>query len=249
KAADGRSLEGETIVLTEQTTRFEFAGIGQTPVLSINRGFSAPINLQTDLDTDDLAFLAARDSDAFNRWQALQTISMRLLLANVAATRTGQPLRKDDKLVQAFATTLEDSSLEPAFVALALILPSEGDVAREIGKDIDPDAIFQARTALRVELGQRLGASLASVHERMADAGRYSPDAKSAGRRALRNAALDLLAANGTPTAIARADRQYRNADNMTDRMAALATLSLHHVAERENALADFYSRYAGDAL
>jgi len=248
KAADGRSLEGETIVLTEQTTRFEFAGIGQTPVLSINRGFSAPINLQTDLDTDDLAFLAARDSDAFNRWQALQTISMRLLLDNVATTRAGQPVRKDDRLVQAFATTL-DSGLEPAFVALALILPSEGDIAREIGKDIDPDAIFQARTALRVELGHRLGASLAAVYERMAEAGRYSPDARSAGRRALRNAVLDLLAANATPAAIARADRQYRSADNMTDRMAALATLSLHDVPERKNALADFYSRYAGDAL
>ena len=235
--------------MTERTAKFEFTGIGESPVLSINRGFSAPINLQTDLDTDDLAFLAARDSDAFNRWQALQTISMRLLLDNVAATRTGKPLREDDRLVQAFATTLEDNSLEPAFVALALILPSEGDIAREIGKDIDPDAIFQARTALRAELGRRLGASLASVYERMADAARYSPDAKSAGRRALRNTVLDLLVANATPAAIARADRQYRNADNMTDRMAALATLSLHDVTERKNALADFYCRYAGDAL
>jgi len=249
KVADGGSLDGRTIVLTERTARFEFSGIGESPVLSINRGFSAPINLRTDLDIDDLAFLAARDSDAFNRWQALQTISMRLLLDNVAATRTAQSLRKDDRLVQAFAATLENSTLEPAFVALALTLPSEGDIAREIGKDIDPDAIFQARTALRVDLGQRLGASLATVYERMVDGGRYSPDARSAGRRALRNAILDLLAASAAPAAIARADRQYRSADNMTDRMAALATLSLHDVTERKNALADFYSRYAGDAL
>src|SRR5215510_16098382 len=109
KAAGGRLLEGRTIVLTEQTAKFEFAGIGESPVLSINRGFSAPINLQTDLDTDDLAFLAARDSDAFNRWQALQTISMRLLLDNVAATRAGRPLRKDDRLTKALVTVLEDS--------------------------------------------------------------------------------------------------------------------------------------------
>ncbi|HET7804665.1 MAG TPA: aminopeptidase N [Pseudolabrys sp.] len=249
KAVNGRSVEGRTIILADQAAKFEFAGVGEQPVLSINRGFSAPINLKTDLDTDDLGFLAARDSDAFNRWQALQTISMRLLLDNVAAIRTGRPLHKDDRLVQAFTATLEDSTLEPAFVALALILPSEGDIAREIGKDIDPDAIFQARTALRVELGGRLGVSLAAAYERMTGGGRYSPDAGSAGRRALRNAALDLLAANATPAAIARADRQYRNADNMTDRMAALATLSLHDVPERENALADFYSYYAGDAL
>src|SRR5262249_40261863 len=150
-------------------------------------------------------------------------------------------LRKDDRLVQAFSATLEDSSLEPAFVALALTLPSEGDIAREIGKDIEPDAIFRARTALRAELGQRLGVSLASVYERMTSGSHYSPDAGSAGRRALRNAILDLLAASADPAAIARADRQYRNADNMTDRMAALATLSLHDVPERRNALADFY--------
>jgi aminopeptidase N len=249
KPADGQPLEDQTIVLTERTARFEFAGIGERPVLSINRNFSAPINLITDLGTDDLAFLAAHDSDPFNRWQALQTISMRLLLDNVTATRAGEPLRKDDRLVKALVAVLEDSTLEPAFAALALILPSEGDIAREIGKDIDPDAIFQARTALRVELGERLGVSLAAVYERMTGGGRYSPDAGSAGRRALRNAALDLLAANGAAAAIARAAEQYRNADNMTDRMAALATLSLHDVSQRENALTDCYNRYAGDAL
>jgi aminopeptidase N len=249
KAADGRPFEGQTIVLTEQTARFEFAGVEDHPVLSVNRGFSAPINLVTDLDTDNLAFLAAHDSDPFNRWQALQTISMRLLLDNVDAARKGRTLRGDDRFVQALTSTLEDSSLEPAFVALALVLPSEGDIAREVGKDIDPDAIFQARTAMRVTLGERLGALLTTVYERMTVDGRYSPDARSAGRRALRNVALDLLAANAVPAALARADWQYRNADNMTDRMAALATLSLHEVPQRENALADFYNRYAGDAL
>jgi aminopeptidase N len=79
--------------------------------------------------------------------------------------------------------------------------------------------------------------------------GAYSPDAVSAGRRALRNVALDLMAATGAPEAIARALRQYEAADNMTDRMAALATLSLRPGPEREHTLADFYARYASDAL
>src|SRR5262249_50340649 len=155
------------------------------------------------------------DSDPFNRWQALQTISMRLLLDNVAATRAGRPLRKDDRLTKALVAVLEDSTLEPAFAALALILPSEGDIAREIGKDIDPDAIFQARTALRVELGECLGGRLAAVYDRMTSADRYSPDARSAGRRALRNTVLDLLAADGATAAITRTAEQYRSADNM----------------------------------
>ena len=125
--------------------------------MSINRGFSAPIKLNTDLDAGDLAFLAAHDSDAFNRWQALQTISMRLLIDNVAALHAGKSPRTDDKLIAALAAILDDAKLEPAFVALALVPPGEGDIAREIGRDIDPDAIFSARRALRADIGDKLG--------------------------------------------------------------------------------------------
>lgn len=249
KLADGRNLDRDFIVLTEQAATFDFIEVDERSVLSINRGFSAPINLHTDLSTDDLAFLAAHDSDSFNRWQALQTISMRLLVDNVAAFRAGRGLRTDSHLMRALVATLEDSALEPAFIALALVPPGEADIAREIGKDIDPDAIFRARTALRADIGERLGPALTKLYERMTVGGGYTPDAKSAGRRAVRNVALDLLAANAEPTAIAHAAHQYQSADNMTDRMAALATLSLHNVPERKHALADFYARYSGDAL
>ena len=249
KPSNSETVEHGVLVLTEASHTVEFTGVDERPVLSINRGFSAPIKLLSDLDSDDLAFLAAHDSDAFNRWQALQTISMRLLIDNATASRTGKPARGDDKLIAALAAILDDTALEPAFVALALVPPGEGDIAREIGRDIDPDAIFGARTALRADIGNQLGAKLVAAYDRMAVAGPYSPDAASAGRRSLRNVALDLLAATTKPAAIDRAVRQYDAADNMTDRMAALSTLSLHATPERERALADFYTRYAADAL
>ena len=174
---------------------------------------------------------------------------MRLLIDNVAALQAGQPPHSDDSLIAALAAILDDASLEPAFVALALVPPGEGDVAREIGRDIDPDAIFRARRALRASVGGKLGAALVKTYERMTVPGPYSPDATSAGRRSLRNVALDLLAATAAPEAIARAARQYDAADNMTDRLAALATLSLYAAPERERTLADFYARYASNAL
>jgi aminopeptidase N len=149
----------------------------------------------------------------------------------------------------ALAAILEDAALEPAFIALALVPPGEGDVAREIGHDIDPDAIYRARAALRAEIGERLGPVLTTIYDRMTVPGGYSPDAKSAGRRSLRNVALDLLAATGVSQAVVRAARHYDSADNMTDRVAGLATLSLHNVPERKRALDDFYGRYASDAL
>ena len=245
----GEKIERDVLVLSEPAHTFEFSGIGERPVLSINRGFSAPIKLITDLDTGDLDFLAAHDGDAFNRWQALQTTATRLLIDNVAALRAGKSPRTDDQLIVALAAILGDPKLEPAFVALALVPPGEGDIAREIGRDIDPDAIHRARNALRAEIGGKLGKALVDTYERMAISGPYSPDAASAGRRSMRNIALDLLAATNASEAIARTAKQYDDADNMTDRMAALATLSLHAGPERERALGDFYARYADNAL
>ena len=247
--AQGGNIAHGVLVLSEPTASIEFTGIAERPVLSVNRGFSAPIKLNSDLDAGDLTFLAAHDSDAFNRWQALQTISMRLLIDNVAALQAGKTPRTDEKLMTALAAILDDAKLEPAFLALALVPPGEGDVAREIGRDIDPDAVFSARRALRANIGDKLGRALIDIYERMTVPGPYSPDATSAGRRASRNVALDLLAATGAQDAIARAARQYDAADNMTDRMAALATLSLHGGPERARALADFYVRYAANAL
>ena len=247
--ASGEAVERGVLVVTEPVQSFEFTGIAERPILSINRGFSAPIKLVTDLSNDDLAFLAAHDSDPFNRWQSLQTISMRLLIENVAAIRAGKPPRNDDRLMVALAALLENPALEPAFVALALVPPAEGDIAREIGSDIDPDAIFKARAALRREIGTRLEATLSTLYERLTVPGGYTPDATSAGRRALRNVVLDLMAAGGDAHALARAARQYDAADNMTDRIAALTTLALHEGPDRERALDDFYKRFDGDAL
>ena len=247
-SADG-AISDTVVVLADAAATFEFVDVDERPVLSINRGFSAPIKLVNGLSADNLAFLAAHDSDPFNRWQAVQTISMRLLVDNVSALRAGRTMRTDDQLIGALASIISDAVLEPAFIALALIPPGEGDVAREIGRDIDPDLIFQARSAFRSAIGERLRAPLTTVYDQMHVPGGYSPDATSAGRRALRNVAADLLAATGQPAYIARASRQYETADNMTDRMAALGTLCLHDTPKRLQALDNFYARYASDAL
>jgi aminopeptidase N len=217
--------------------------------MSLNRNFSAPVRVVANQSGDDLRFLAAHDSDPFNRWQALQSLATRLLVDNVAATRSGGVARSDDGLLGALAAILADTSLEPAFVSLALTPPSEADIAREIACDVDPDAIFTARTALRETAGKHLAAALQDRYRALTDASPYKPDAVGAGRRALRNTCLDLMVAARAPGAIALAAQQYRDADNMTDRMAALTTLSLQDVPERAAALDDFYERYKDNAL
>ena len=247
--AEGGAIGGDVLMLDKAEQTLSFSGMADKPVLSINRGFSAPIKLTTDLSNADFALLARHDSDPFNRWQALQSTAIRLLTDNVSRLRAGGMPRADDNLIAALGAILNDESLEPAFIALALTPPGEGDIAREIGRDIDPDRIHLARQALREDIGIRLGAGLSFTYERLASGEPYSPDAASAGRRALRNVALDLMAATGSSPAITRAADQYAAADNMTDRMAALATLAQHEVPERAEALADFYKRYADNAL
>ncbi len=247
--ADGSKLANGLLTLTKAKERFVFAGLPERPVVSLNRGFSAPVKLTANLRDGDLAFLAAHDTDPFNRWQAMQTLATALLIDNVATHRASAPKRAADALAHALRAALEDRGLEPAFVAQAMTLPSEGDIAREIGHDVDPDAIFAARRELRAEVGRKLADALADTYHRMVDDSPFSPDAASAGRRALKNVCLDLLATADPTAGIARADTQYRDADNMTDRIAALATLSHHQVPERPAALDDFYRRYEGDPL
>jgi aminopeptidase N len=253
RSSDGSTPNGGVLTLRNGAQTFVFGGIDEPPVLSLNRGFSAPIKLVTNVSADELKFLASHDGDAFNRWQAFQTLATRLLVEDVSALRRGgapaAPRREATELVDALQTLLCDGRLEPAFVALMLAVPGESDIAREIGRDIDPDAIFRARSALRAFIGRKLGASLLDRHRSLRTSGPYRVDAESVGRRALRNTCLDLLVATGDRDAILLAERQYRAADNMTDRMAALSALSLVHAPERVAALADFYDRYRHDPL
>ncbi len=247
--AGGKPIERGVLVLDKVAQSFVFTGVAERPALSTNRNFSAPIRLTANLTPDDLRLMAAHDSDPFNRWQAVQTLASALLVGNAGRIRAGQDPDVDEGLLDALAAILADKSLEPAFVAEVLSPPSEADIAREIGQDVDPDAIFRARMALRALMGLHLNAALTATYEGLAHTGTYSPDAVSAGRRLLKNVCLDLLAATQESHAIRLAATQYQAADNMTDRMAALGTLSLHDAPERKAAFDDFYQRYSDDPL
>ena len=223
--------------------------VAHRPVPSLLRGFSAPVRLRVDLTASDRLALLRADPDPFNRWQAGQTIALRLLVA--AATG---PAELDGTTVAEFAAALgavidEMAPSDPAFAAAILALPSELDVAGEIGSDVDPDAVHTARDALRAAIGEALAPRLGSIHETLRDAGAYSPDASSAGRRSLRNIALSLLAAADPRGGATLATTQLAEATNMTDRLAGLSTLSLLPGAVREDALAAFGRRYAAEPL
>ena len=245
----GGRVDGDVIHLTEAEQTFVFAGVSAPPVPSLLRGFSAPVKLGLDLTPDDLLFLLRTDADAFNRWQASQRLANAALISGTTAARDGKPLAFNPALVEALAEVAENDALEPAFRAQVLQLPGESDIAREIGRDIDPDAIAAARNRLRSAIADRIGGRLAELAAHIAEQAPFSPDAASAGRRALVNAALDLTTGNGDPHAVAAIAARFAAADNMTDRIAALATLAQGAFPERTAAFDAFHERYRDDPL
>ncbi len=247
--AEGARIDGDVIQLTDRSHAIVFHGVSTRPVPSLLRGFSAPVRLSIDLSEADLLFQLRTDADPFNRWQAAQTLAMRTLIAGAAEAQRRERIDFDERLIDALADVVEDERLEAAFRAQVVSLPAESDVAREIGRDVDPDAIAAARNQVRARFADRVGSRLAALFDSLADRRPFVPDAASAGRRALANAALDLMVANGSRPAIERVVARYRDADNMTDRSAALAILAGSALEERHDALADFYHRYRDDPL
>ena len=237
-------LANDTIELATATRRIRFEDVEPGTIPSLLRDFSAPVRLVTDATDADLLTLMTHDTDAFNRWDAAQTVLSRLIIARVR-DGGGDP----EALRTVFAAVVRTGRHDPAFAAQVLALPSEGELAREIGRDVDPDAVHAAREAVRGAVGRMLAAEFRAVIADGAAAGPYAPDAAGAGRRAFRNAALSLLAAGDPALGAAQARAQFDGADNMTDRVAALAVLSLIPGEAREAAFAAFYERHAAEPL
>ncbi len=244
KDAKGNPVRDNLIVLDKPSQTFVFSGVKEKPAVSINRGFSAPVKISTNFGAANLLFLAKYDSDPFNRYDAVEQLAMQQLVAS--ARGSNEP---PAALIEALDNALDNSKLDDAFLAQLFSLPDESDIAQQIGKNIDPDAILVARRKIKHDIGMALKEKLVARYQKLTSHRRYSPDAKSAGQRALRNACLDLLAATGDTAEHKRAFTQFEHADNMTDRMAALAVLAQYAIPERETALAAFEQRYRNDPL
>ena len=170
--ASPQELAEGVFELKDAERSIAFRDIARPPTLSFLRGFSAPVRVEDDLGEDDLIILSRHDSDNFNRWQALQSLATRALLRGVQAIRAGRAPERNPGLIAAFGALIDDARagrIDPAFAALAMTLPSEADIAREIGEDVDPDAIYAARKALRGALGRKHSEALGNLHDSLAE--------------------------------------------------------------------------------
>ena len=230
----------EVLSVRSLEEKFEFTNLKSKPVPSLLRGFSAPVILNYPYSEAELIHLMAEDDDAFNRWEAGQR-----LMATLILERAGEP---SPALVQACARVLEASTADPAFAAEALSLPAESFLAEQMHV-VDPDALHASRNTLRRRIAEALRAPLLEAYRANQIQGPYSPDAASAGRRALRSLCLGFLMELADDEIRALCLAQYERSDNMTETFAALGLLANCDCPEREPALERFYQKWRDESL
>jgi aminopeptidase N len=242
---EGEAMGEECLIVLEEAERTVRLPAKTRPVISALRNFSAPVTLSTNAEEKDAYVLLSSDPDLFNRWEAGQGLARDLILGRAH----GKPDEVgEERFATALGKALADEVAEPAFRALLLGLPTEGDLAMAMNP-ADPAALHEARDALRARIAVHLGEQLTELHGVLQEAGEFSASAEAAGKRALRNACLAMLAADPHSENVLRAKGHYLAAANMTDAMGGLAALNLIGGEAFDEALEHFYDRWRDEPL
>jgi aminopeptidase N len=244
----GDAAETHLLQLCEAEQRVRFTGLQGEPVLSVNRGFSAPVHVEQETGDDELATLLAFDPDAIARWMAGRRLSARMLDRGVAAHREGRPFETPELLVSAWRNILAQSSDDPALAAALLKLPTEAELSKDY-KPVPVDAIHAARESLRAGLAGALRDPLHEVLQRFRPEAEWRFAPAQVAARSLANTVLALLVAARDEQAAKHAVAVYKDADNMTDRFAALAAVTHARLDAAGTLLDDFEQRFADDPL
>ncbi len=247
----GEAAAGGTtrvLSLTKTSQAFRFVDVATRPVPSLLRGFSAPVRLEFDYSDEEIAFLAAHDSDPVNRWDAAQRAYAQAILRLARAARAGAPMVVPDTLIALVGRLLRDVASDPALVALALTLPDPAYVAA-LEPVLDVDGVSAAWQQLKLTLANAHRATFERVESARRPDGAYAPTPAQIGQRSLANVCLRYLGALDDAPARRRAIQRYERAGNMTDAIAALAAIKDSMAGERDDLFARFEARWRDEPL
>ncbi len=242
----GEKLPGKStrvLDLTAAEQSFTFVDLPQEPVISPLRGFSAPVRLKCDFSDDELSFRMIHDSDSFSRWEAGQTLAVKELLRMLSALEQGRQFVLTPKFVLTWRHALEDHDVDLSLLVQLLTLPSEQYLADQL-PEFDPQAIREVRDRARWQLGSDCRGALLDRYEECLGSGKYRLDPQSVGQRSLRSLCLSLLMELHEQRVTDLCLRQYREADNMTDRLAAFSAIIDNPAPEREQLVDDFFLQW-----
>ncbi len=247
-----QSAKGTSRIVTlesgEQT--FKFVNVEEPPVLSANRGFTAPVNMNINYTDKERIHMMQNDSDSFNRFEAGQQYAAKLMLNMIKEVQAGKEPTVDSKFVKAMGSYLKDPKLEKAFVARAMSLPGESYLAQKMDV-IDVDAIHKARETMQKAVANEYKYEFKHLYltNRSSSQDAYVPDAKQSGERSLKNCALSYLSKTDDKDMQNVVASQYEDASNMTDTMASLAVMINSGNPSADKSLSDFYNKHKENHL
>jgi aminopeptidase N len=247
--ANGKDLVSKTLQIKNAKEEFVFENISERPIASLNRDFSSPVKLTSDVTFDDQLFLMANDSDSFNRFEAAQVVATKILNELISNVQSGRPLEVNGKYVEAFGKILKDSSIDAAFKSLSMTIPAEGILHQEQSEILYPET-EKARDFLKKAIANAHHEELYKIYSAHNTNGEYKLDSKSMGSRDLKNKALDLLSFVDGDKYKTLAFDQFKSATNMTDEIGALTTLVNSNAAPyKDEALKSFYEKWKHETL
>ncbi|GMH09389.1 hypothetical protein Nepgr_011230 [Nepenthes gracilis] len=246
--SNGQQVCTTVLRVTKKEEEFVFSDVPKSPVVSLLRGYSAPIRLESDLSDNDLFFLLAHDSDEFNRWEAGQVLARKLMLNLVVDFQQNKPLVLNPEFVNGIRSILLDSNLDKEFMAKAISLPGEGEIM-DLMEVADPDAVHAVRTFIRKELALELKNEFLLKVKENRSSEQYEFNHHNMARRTLKSTALAYLASLNDPEFTELALQEYKAATNMTEQIAAVAAIAQNPGKTRNDALTDFYNKWQHDFL
>ncbi|MBI1339554.1 aminopeptidase N [bacterium] len=238
---DGRPADEHIALLDGPTATFSFEGVAEAPLVSLNRGFSAPVRLSQTVSDEDRILLAGMDDDAFRQWEDIQELARGLVLSAASDPQERMDETRLDLFAEAARRAVERASDDPAYAALLLFVPSVSELVLDM-PDADPDRLHRARCRVQAALGKKLSGVLTRAIEAI-EPDRFDASARATGRRALKSTAMTLLSRLG-----ADAERQiyeaFGRARTMTESLGALGALSNMEGDAFDRALAAFERRW-----
>lgn len=232
------------IVLDKDSDVFTFVNVAEQPVLSGNRDFTAPIHFVMDYTDAERLHQARCDSDLFNRWDAFQQYGVEQILNMVKDIQNGKEPTLPEAYFDVWESYLTDKTLDKGFVARAITLPQENYLADQMDV-VDVDAIHKARYFVKQAIAKRFEKELRAVYDENNSDAEYTPSPEQSARRALKNMALSFLGDLGTNNELV--EKQYAQANNMTDKLAAMNIASNSKNPKREAIMDDFYQTYKNE--
>ena len=239
----GKEILSTTVLELDKTTQqFEFKKLDSKPIVSLLRGFSAPVHLNHTRPDEEYALLIKNDTDPFNRWEASRYLSQKVLLS---ATNSSEKI--ETIYLDAIKDIVINDSIEPALKSLMLKLPTQGELAKEvllIGETLDPLKIYLSIKELEHLLALKLEPYLSKIYSNNFVTGNYKSNARDDGKRALRATILKLITKIDSGVT---ATKQFQNSSTMQEQLGALGCLIECNQGEKE--IINFFNQWSGERL